>query len=455
MTDRDQTSPEPKGWPYDSLISRDWPAWFQTAAEYAIRTGIAALIVAGVVYVLGTLWVLWEVIGLLAFPGDMTADARYADLRGAMLVLLALLGAPFVGHRVWLAQRQVAINQESHYTELFTKAVAQLGEDKSVKRRERAGNNRMVTVETSERNIEVRIGAIYALERVLNESSDLKVPFDGQIVDTLSAYVRENCGEPVAFPEDDDARPKRAEFDHAYQYHSALSDYLKSRLPAKAPADFADIQTALKVLGRRPDAGDPDPTTKILLPAANLQGSDLRQARLMQANLIEARLEGANLFGARLEGANLIRARLEGADLSGARLEKANLSGARLEGANLSGARLEGANLSGARLGGADLSGARLGGADLREARLDGADLREARLDGADLREARLEGANLFQARLVGANLSSAWLDRANLSEAWLERANLLGARLGGANLSWTRLGGGRTCPQLGWRGRT
>ena len=82
--------------------------------------------------------------------------------------------------------------------------------------------------------------------------------------------------------------------------------------------------------------------------------------------------------------------------------------GANLEGANLRRARLEGAYLRRANLGRAYLEGANLRRANLGRAYLRRANLRRANLEGANLRRAYLEGANLRRARLEGANLSGA-----------------------------------------------
>ncbi len=85
-----------------------------------------------------------------------------------------------------------------------------------------------------------------------------------------------------------------------------------------------------------------------------------------------------------------VNANLEGADLKGARLYQANLKGARLQGADLSLANLEGVTLH---------------MADLRGVSLRKTELREAQLYGADLREADFTDANLYGVRFGGADL--------------------------------------------------
>mgnify|MGYP001010792289 CR=1 FL=1 len=96
-----------------------------------------------------------------------------------------------------------------------------------------------------------------------------------------------------------------------------------------------------------------------LTSMANLQGADLRDAKLRDAKLMGAKLRDAKLMGADLWDADLRDANLRGADL-----RDANLRGADLVGANLRDADLRGANLWGANLGGANLGVINLWGAD-------------------------------------------------------------------------------------------
>ncbi|PJA60330.1 MAG: hypothetical protein CO163_04350, partial [Rhodobacterales bacterium CG_4_9_14_3_um_filter_71_31] len=97
---------------------------------------------------------------LIAF-GLIDGVDRWSELRNSLLVIGVIVGAPFVVWRTMIADRQTAINQQTHYTDLYTKAVEMLGADKVEKR---DGKERSVP------NIEVRLGAIYALQRVMNQS---------------------------------------------------------------------------------------------------------------------------------------------------------------------------------------------------------------------------------------------------------------------------------------------
>jgi len=316
-----------------------------------------------------------------------------ADLENQFRVTLAqILGGVAIGiglyytqKRVSAAEKSLSITQESQITERFTQAINQLGNEK----------------------MEIRLGGIYALERIANESEKDYWP----IIETLTAYVRKNSSCEV------------------------VGNNTNIHLPI-------DIQAILTILGK----WKPYRSEKFMCP--NLEG-----ANLIEANLEGANLEGANLKGANLENANLERANLKGANLKGANL-RANLWGATLVDADLEGANLEEANLGWANLGWAyleraHLRGSHLGKANLKKATFWGAHLRRAHLGNADLCEANLELANLTEAHLEGAFLKEATLietnlEKANLMGVHLEGANLMGAHLEGADLRDAHLEGAK-----------
>jgi len=239
-----------------------------------------------------------------------------------------------------------------------------------------------------------RLGGIYALEGVMNNSEDYHQP----VLEALSAFVRVET---------------------------------KTETGEGPPPD--DIQAALSVITRRKSGFKELPLFlgKVHIPKADLGGTNLTRAYLNGANLTRAHLVGADLTRAylndtNLTSANLTRADLAGADLSGAFLTVADLNDTNLTSANLTSADLAGADLSGAILTRADLTRADLGGTKLTRAHLVGADL-----TGADLTDTNLTSANLTSADLVSANLANA-----DLSGAFLTVADLGGANLTGADLT-------------------
>ena len=309
-------------------------------------------------------------------------DIRTTLLHGA--VGLVLLAGALV---IW---RQSQLSRQGQITERFTRAIDQLDYTKAV---------------------EVRLGGIYALERIARDSPQTD---HWPIMEVLTAYVREHAqwSEAKLGPEEspDEAKPA------------------------------VDIQAVLTVLSRRSQ----------WYQNGELQCLDLRQTDLRRANLPSAHLEGASFGGAHLERANLGEAHLEAAALGGAHLERAYLFAAHLEGANLGGAHLERAYLGGAHLEGANLFAAHLEGAYLPSAHLERASLGEAHLERANLGGAHLERANLGESHLEGAHLFGAHLEGADLRGAHLEGADLGGAYLDGADLRGAHLEAAADAPETG-----
>jgi len=183
-----------------------------------------------------------------------------------------------------------------------------------------------------------RLGGIYALEGVMNNSEDYHQP----VLEAVSAFVRVET---------------------------------KTETGEGPPPD--DIQAALTVITRRKSGFKELPLFlgKVHIPKADLGGTNLTRAHLVGADLTRARLNDTNLTSA-----NLTRAHLVGADLTRARLNDTNLTSANLTRADLAGADLSGAFLTVAYLTRAHLVGADLTGADLNDTNLTSANLTSADL---------------------------------------------------------------------------
>jgi hypothetical protein len=162
------------------------------------------------------------------------------------------------------------LEREGQLTERFTAAVGQLGDDR----------------------LQVRLGGIYALERIARDSKDDAAA----VMQILTAFVRETAPRT---PDDGSATP----------------------VPhGDGPPE--DVQAVLSVIERgrwaeRWATGGPFP-----LPCLDLSSTDLRWATLRGSDRIRLCLEGAYLSGADLVGATLA-----GADLSHADLSSADLTG--------------------------------------------------------------------------------------------------------------------------------
>jgi hypothetical protein len=365
---------------------------------------LALVGVAGVVLLAAALWLFVAVLPQRLYPplsnaelaglspADQAArregrdklqnDARTTLLQGlaALLVLSgAGIGAAVTLRQVRISQEQLeharqqaqlsderlreqtAVAQEGQITERFTRAVDQLGQP---------GPDRL----------DVRLGGIYALERIAHDSSTHRLA----VFEIFTAFIRSHAPWPPHLPG---------------QYPADATIDQMPPLQTRAP----DVQAALTTIGRRPTQKDD--------PHLDLNRTDLREANLARANLTRAWLEEANLTRARLDGADLTEASLVHANLTEAQLDHTNLTGAHLRRANLTKAWLHGAILTEAFLGGATLTEAWLGMANLT-----GAPLGHANLTGVELGHANLTGAQLDHTNLTGARLGKA---RASSKTVW------------------------------------
>ena len=227
-------------------------------------------------------------------------------------------------------ERQTQTAEQGMITDRINKATAGLGKN----------NDKGNPV------VEVRLGALYALERIAQDSIRDHV----QIVEILCAYVRTNS-----------------------PFHDETNNLVKLR---------EDILAAIKIIGRRKKWSDGE--KRVETEEAQNCRIDLSHCDLNNADLYEAHLVGAMLFGANLSHANLIDANLENAYLNRTKLGFINLNRANLINAHLSEADLNHAQLSYAKM-----TDTKLGGANLRSAYLDNANINHAYLYHTNMQNVR------------------------------------------------------------------
>jgi hypothetical protein len=314
-----------------------WPVarWLVVAGLVALVGGLLALAISVVPDALvgAPRKGIAEADRLKALNDTRSSLAPYAG--GLLVFTAALIGAVLTSRTIQVSRATLEVTRQGQITERFTRAIDQLGQQ-------------------GEDKLDVRLGGIYALERIARESAE----DHGPIMEVLTAYLREHAR----------VQPARAMPWQPVRVAGPVQPQERSDAD-KAPRLPADVQAIATVLGRRPEQRRRQEQRGLDLREVDLRGGYLSGAHLEGANLSGAHLEGAHLHDAHLERAVLFEAHLEGADLSRARLEEAFLIRAHLERANLSGAHLEralffvahleGANLSGAHLEGAILSGAR------------------------------------------------------------------------------------------------
>jgi hypothetical protein len=253
---------------------------------------LGALIVAAAAVAL-----IWPFTDLIAAHdvGPVRGAKRAADLQAAREAartqMLTLGAGLFAAGALVYTALNFTYSREAQVTDRYTKAIEQLGSG----------------------TLDVRIGAIYALERIARDS-----PKDHPaVMEVLAAFVRENSRDPWPCPGD--------------------------RLPdAPSRSTRPDVQAALTVIGRRNTAQD---RGVIDLTGANLTFADPGDARLARASLGKAILHYTMLVGA-----DLTHAFLMSADLTGASLRRAKLTNAHLDFAQLDAGLLEAADLTGVDL---------------------------------------------------------------------------------------------------------
>ncbi len=154
-------------------------------------------VLVGIICIFAFLWLFpkWQIRTYLATEPDLKTktlvelenDTRrtWAQILGGVFFLIT---AYFTWRRVTatesqvrVAQEQARIAQEGQITERFTRAIEQLGDRE---------------------HLEVRLGGIYALERIAKDSRD----DHWTIMEVLTAYVRENAPRRS---EDEQAKGKR------------------------------------------------------------------------------------------------------------------------------------------------------------------------------------------------------------------------------------------------------
>jgi hypothetical protein len=236
----------------------------------------------------------------------VSAAERLDAVNGARTTILQAVGGLVLTLGAYATWRRLRINEEElrsdrdgQITERYSRAIEHLGSESR----------------------DVRIGGIYALERVARNSAEDRAA----IVAVLCAYIRGHSPWP---PVDGEETGPAAE------------DLRSLAIRAN------DVQVALTALGRLDvDRAEQD----VAIPR-----TDLRHARLSRLNFSRARLSHVSLIRARIHEANLREAILNEADLRLADLgltdlREADLRGADLRGASLNGTRLDGAILDGAR----------------------------------------------------------------------------------------------------------
>jgi hypothetical protein len=182
-----------------------------------------------------------------------------------------ILGGAALLSGIYFTWRTLQVNREGQITDRFTRAIDQLGK-----------------VEDGQKLFEIRVGGIYAFERIARESEEDY----GPIMEILTAYVRQNASLP---PEAGQERTEDATDAQRVMEGSG------GKSEAADPSPDPDIQAIMTILRRR----------KLYYRHEEPGALDLSKTNLYGANLSEANLSEAVLSGAVLSGATLTQEQLE------------------------------------------------------------------------------------------------------------------------------------------------
>lgn len=250
-------------------------------------------------------------------PSEKTAES----IRNLGLLLAATVGLPFLVWRSIVAQKQVNVAEQGHITDRINEAVKGLGAEKVIKRIKRTPKYKkengewlvkdgkpvpalrpdgepIVDVESFEEsvpNLEVRIGSIYALERIALDSPRDHI----QIMEILCAYVRENAPAQSLEPSEPTIK--------------------------KRPKPRSDIQAVITVIGRRTKK-------QIEIEWAKKYRLDFRNTDFSGGDFRYGDFSGAKFHFCRLEDSLFDRALLHGSQLFGSLLNYASFTNAELRG---------------------------------------------------------------------------------------------------------------------------
>jgi Na+-transporting methylmalonyl-CoA/oxaloacetate decarboxylase gamma subunit len=213
------------------------------------------------------------------------------------LTVAQIIGGIVLLAGLYFTYRNLRVTEEGKITDRFSNAVEMLGSE----------------------NLDVRIGGIYALERVARDSQK----DHWTVMEILTAYLRKN---------------------HPYNPRSTTAKK-KPRATLKEKAS-EDVQAIMTVIGRRK-------WTETEIYRLDLRDVDLTHCIVSNANLRKARLNRSNLRSSRLFDADF-----SGADLWAADFSSAYLTG-KDPGTNFSNATLNAAKFKWARLDNADFTSAR------------------------------------------------------------------------------------------------
>lgn len=366
-------------------------------------------------------------------PPDRTEPlalrVHYLAIVGFIGVLGGILAALAAYIRIFTNERQTTAQEQGLITDRINKAVENLGATRTLK--DADGTERHVP------NLEVRIGGIYALERIARENLRYHI----QVLEILCAYVRENSPvdratmfdlpkwspfQPSTFPFNFEKDRDRAA-NHLVRLRGRIDTWTErgdnendtgatETWANKLPPLRQDIVAAVKVISRR------NAEQRAVEPRIDGTAMDARTMSfdLSYSNLQKADFAGSYLAGFSFEGTALDAATFEDAIIVNSRFDHASMICLRAYGVHTSGSGFNHVSFECAHF-----SGSYFRHCHLVDAGLVGANFNSAVLDNVDLFRSSLEGVSFTKAQLHNCRLSGSPISFSDFAKATFEQCIL------------------------------
>ena len=263
---------------------------------------------------------------------DTDPRAYYFAIAGTVALLGGLVAAPLALLRLQTVERQTTAQEEGLLTDRINKAVEGLGAERTVSRIGRIARYQIEQEWSSvfqwsnqfgesedlsaapddfddidfgdwqnfnqtEPNLEVRIGSIYALERIARDNLEVHI----QIMEILCAYIRGNFPAVSLEPTDPPFERKKPRADL-----QALVDVIGRR---------SNAQIALEAKERYRLKLDSSDLAGVRFSKGNFSAADFSKCNLEAAIFRQSRLDGAYMFSSLLNFADFFDAKMIGTRL--------------------------------------------------------------------------------------------------------------------------------------------
>jgi uncharacterized protein YjbI with pentapeptide repeats len=282
---------------------------------------------------------------ILAAKDQLDAEASFRTALIQLFGGLALIGG------VYFTAKTFSLTREGQITDRYAKAIEQLGN----------------------KSLDVRIGGIYALERLAHDSKIDR----SMIIEVLTTFIREHTRDPINASTE-----------------SAWADVRASKKPVEA-----DVQAAVSVLGRRSKSDSE---------------VDLCSTGLSNASLADGNFSKAYFHYSTLNHTTFTRAKLDGAELSFCRAQMAAFNDCSAIGASFVCAEYVNSFFLASDFTNATFEGCDLSGSDFGRRYSDEYPNPPSKLTNAEFKNAILKGTNLGGVDLrTVRGLTKAQLDQA------------------------------------------